>query len=193
MPSLSSNYYQPPGSDERGQALDLAMDNSRFKRSDQRFNNSTLNPPQNTGPYSAPSANSTPFPDRTYTPVRASTMGSANDLDRRNVGDQADYTHHARSDDLNHGSSAWNNSNFNGSGSLPGPSPAFMRNASRPNTPPGSGQQQQLPAPQYQGSSSGHSERSERRLSATSHSSVSSVSKSVPASSSSAATSVAIS
>lgn len=185
--SQMGNYYQPVVGDQRTQALDLASENSRFARSDQRLNSSSANTPQNTGPYSAPPINPTPLPERQFIPTRASTM----DHDRHIKVDQADYGHHARSEDLNHGGSARNASNFNGPGSFPGPSPAFM-NSSRPNTPPSSGQQQQIQAPQYQGSSSGHSERA-RRLSVTSQSSVSSLSKSNITASSSAATSVATS
>lgn len=183
--SQMTNYYQPTAGDQRTQALDLASENTRFARSDQRLHSSSTNTLQNTGPHSAPPINPAPLPERTNIPTRASTM----DHDRHIKVDQAEYGHHARSDDLNHGSSTRNMSSFNGPGSLPGPSPAFM-NSSRPNTPPSSGQQQQNQAPQYQGSSSGHSERA-RRLSVASQSSVSSISKTNLTTSSSAATSVA--
>lgn len=176
----------PQASDhQQHSALDLPMDNSRYKRSDQHRPNQL----QNIGaPTSAPPTSPGRLPDRTFTPTRASTLGSTQDLDRSNMATQQDLGYHAKSEDLNHGGSASDFNYPNGAGSLPGPSPAFM-SSSRPNTPPS----------QQQGSTSGHSEHSEHPHSVASHgsahseSSQSAMSKGIAPSSSSVATTVATS
>lgn len=160
------------------------FENSPFKRLEISKHQRASNNPLSIGPHSAPSSGLPRMADRPYTPTRASTLGSADHLDRSNIASQSDY---ARSEDLNHGGSARNNNNNYG-GRDPGPSPAFM-SSSRPTTPGNSGQQQQQQ--QYQASSSGHSEHSERRLSTASQSSESGAASKSTVPSSNAATSFA--
>ena len=159
------------------------MDTSRYKRSDQQRPNQL----QNVGaPNSAPPTGPGYLPERTFTPTRAATLGSKQDLDRSTMTTQQDLGYHAKSEDLNHGSGSNDFKYSNGAGSLPGPSPTFM-NSSRPNTPP----------TQQQGSNSGHSEHSNHPQSVTSYgsthseSSQSATGKGNDPSSSSVATTVA--
>ncbi|KAI0057251.1 RhoGAP-domain-containing protein [Artomyces pyxidatus] len=91
-------------------------------------------------------------PDRPTIPTRASTLGSAQELEHNRFQSEQSSTAHARSEDLNH------------SGSFAAPSPAFL-SPSRPTTPGSSSNNHNPP------SSSGHSDQSGKRLSITSSSS----------------------
>lgn len=182
--SQSSDY-------QHGPTLSTSpIEKSRFRRSEtsnqQRSTSSNF---QSTGTSFAPLISPFGMADRTRTPTRASTFDDTDNLHRNsNMAGQSDYSHHARSEDMNHGTSSRNiNSNYGGRD--PGPSPAFL-NSSRPGTPGSSGLQQLQP--QSHASSSGHSEHSERRLSTASLSSETvAKGKSVPSPSTSTATSVA--
>ena len=95
---------------------------------------------------SLPSLSVLSGPDRPSLPTRASTLGSASELDHRSS--DPSLPKHSRSEDLNHSA----------------PSPAFL-SASRPNTPGSSSHDRTQP------SSSEHLNTSARRLSGTSASS----------------------
>lgn len=104
------------------------------------------------GPLSAPPISPSLLPERPSVPTRASTLGSENELSHhRQLEDSQD---HARSEDLSH-SLAPNPHDA----VFAAPSPAYL-SPSRPTTPGSSNEH--IP------SSSGHSDRSEKRLSASS-------------------------
>ena len=98
-------------------------------------------------PSSLPSHSILSGPDRPPLPTRASTLGSASELDHKSHSDPS-LPKHSRSEDLNHSN----------------PSPAFL-SASRPNTPGSSSHDRTHP------SSSDYLNTSARRLSGTSASS----------------------
>jgi len=98
-------------------------------------------------PSSLPSLSILSGPDRPSLPTRASTLGSASELDHKSYSDSS-LPKHSRSEDLNHST----------------PSPAFL-SASRPNTPGSSSHDRTLP------SSYEHLGTSSRRLSGASASS----------------------
>jgi hypothetical protein len=153
-PSLwSNNQYNLPNGTQQGIPVD--SDPVPHRRN-------TLQPTgPSKSPYSAPPASVTRFPDRPKVPTRSSTLGSGPDHNPP----ANDLIPHARSEDLNHGSSS-NSHRAGFSGSSPRP-PAVHPSAgggSRPSTPPGSNKHNHP-------SSSSHSDDSDHPTSVTSFSS----------------------
>ncbi|KAJ7155522.1 LIM domain-containing protein [Mycena crocata] len=112
-------------------------------------------PTSNSGPLSAPPGSPGRLPDRTNVPTRAATVGPPDQERALAVHDRP----HARSEDLNHGSSAASAA-APALGSSPRPVQPFMPGAasSRPSTPAGSSKHSHP-------SSSGHSDGLTRRTS----------------------------
>lgn len=99
---------------------------------DHRPQSQIPNSPRN-GPMSAPSGQSGYIPDRQHFPTRASTLSSPHDLDSRKP--KSFDLHHARSEDLNHGSMDWGNEQ---DPLFSAPARQPFLNTSRPTTPGGS-------------------------------------------------------
>lgn len=113
---------------------------------------SPLHTPPHDGPSSLPTPSFLNGTERPPLPTRASTLGTAHDLDHIKSHSDSSLPKHSRSEDLNH------------STTFTTPSPAFHSSSSRPST-PGSVSHDRNQA------SSEHSGKSARRLSGASRSS----------------------